>query len=621
MCGIAGIISHSVEYRHVALLESILMHLKHRGPDASHITLFQDYGAFGHNRLTIIDVHQRSHQPMWDKTNRFCITFNGEIYNFQLLKKELQQRGHMFSTESDTEVLVEAWAEWGVRAIDKLVGMFAFAVWDKQQQQLFLVRDRMGEKPLYFAYIQNNPELGIVFASELKGLKHYPYIKTEMDSNAINHYLSFNYTSTSHCIFQSIYKLPPASYLFFDCHHPKPVIQPYWHLENYFHRKNNLSLGDAIESLQQLLTQSVQQQSIADVPLGAFLSGGLDSSTIVYYLKNSHTNVNTFSMGFYEKSYNELNNSDRVSAQLATQHHTNMILAPSLDELATMVCAFDEPFADTSLIPTFKLSEFSREKVKVSLSGDGGDELFGGYITYQADRYHRYLQHLPKAIKRLMIASTRALPTSFRKISFDYKIKHFLSGLSLDLPHAHASWREIFSDSQKEKLWPESKSLVSPHEITAAWFGNVSTCHYLDQAMYADMKTWLVDDILVKVDQASMAHSLEVRAPFLDHRIVEFAASLPIHFKQQKQILKKSQKAHLSSAIRHQSKKGFNSPVSHWINQEWREFIHDTLTNSTMCTLFCKKHIETLLLEHQNRVCDNGNLIFNLLCFALWLQG
>jgi len=628
MCAITGIISPISTYNQISLLDPMLSSMLHRGPDATATTSLGKEGCFGHNRLAIIDLAERAKQPIWNASRRFCLIFNGEIYNYQHLKIELTQRGHRFCTESDSEVLIEAWAEWGIKAIHRLVGMFAFAVWDNQLKKLFLVRDRMGEKPLFYAPIQQNLNNGLVFASELKGLMQYPFITKNLSMTALNHYLSFGYISTEDAIFKNIYKLPPAAYLVYDATTYHYSISYFWSLANYFNNKKIISFPDAQAELDLLLKNSVKKQSISDVPLGAFLSGGIDSSSIVAHMNENQGNqVNTYSIGFKEKTYNELNMSQKISQYLSVKHHTKILSSIVWNDLIKIISVFDEPFADTSLIPTYLLCKFARQQVKVSLSGDGGDELFGGYVTYQANRYHGLMQFFPRTARKLMVNSSYYLPTSFNKVSLDYKIKKFLQGCLLDHQDAHISWREIFNQQEKQALFRrEFNNILEYNPINAKrrWFSEVVDCHRLDQAMYVDMKTWLVDDILVKVDRASMAHSLEVRAPFLDHSLVEFAASLPINYKiagfQGKRILKASQKKRLPAYVIHQTKKGFNSPISSWLSTDLFDMAYDLTTTGHLNTWFNKEYIETLWSEHKNGRRDHGYRLFNLLCLEIWCQ-
>lgn len=616
MCAITGIISLIPEYKNPTLLQPILSKMRHRGPDGTAIEKLSD-GCFGHNRLSIIDLHVRSKQPMWDHSHRYCVTLNGEIYNYRELKKELLVLHHSFTTESDTEVLVEAWAEWGVSSISKLVGMFAFAIWDDALKQLYLVRDRMGEKPLFYAPIQNNFHYGIVFSSILRGLTQYPFIQKNISLSALDHYLSFGYTATHDCIYKDIYKLSPASCLQYDLHTKKVCIKPYWILSDFFKDKKKRHFLQAKEELHFLLGRAVQQQSLADVPLGAFLSGGIDSSSIVANMSNT---VHTFGFGFQEKTYSEIENSKAVAAYLQAPHHTRFFSRENCAELKNIIAVLDEPFSDNSMLPTYFLSRFAKQNVSVCLSGDGGDELFGGYATYQADRYYQWMRYLPLFARKQMNSLVNHLPVSFNKVSFDYKIKRFMRGCLLNAMDAHLHWRVIF-DAQDKAALLKTQLITKDSQEDKNWFNDVSDCHYLDQAMYVDMKTWLVDDILVKADSASMAHSLEVRAPFLDHRIVEFAASLPVSYKFKKRILKKSQQNKLPAFVFRQSKKGFNSPISHWLLTTLRKIAEETLFGEALSKWCNQEYIKKLWLEHEKGVCDNSYRLFNLLCLGLWLQG
>src|SRR3990167_676350 len=625
MCAISGIISQIPDYHQATYLTPILAAMIQRGPDKTEMEILENHGCFGHNRLSIIDLNDRAKQPMWDHSHRYCLSFNGEIYNFHSLRQELAQLGHSFRTQSDSEVLVQAWSEWGIASITRLVGMFAFAIWDKKHQQLYLVRDRMGEKPLYYAPIKQSFQNGLVFASELKGLIQYPFIKKTLSMTALSHYLSFNYTSTEDAIFKETYKLPPASYLQYNLKTHQYDIKEYWSLADCFRHKLTMRFEEAEKQLDHLLAEAVNGKMIADVPLGAFLSSGIDSATVVSYMRNAKE-VNTYSIGFKEKTYNELALSQKTAKYLGVNHQTKMI-APDTFDLPHLISAFDEPFADTSLIPTYLLCAFARKSVTVSLSGDCGDELFGGYLTYQADRYYKLIQHLPITMRKILFKLSKQLPTSFNKLSLDYKIKQFLHGSLLDFKNAHLSWREVFSKDQKKSLFHSDYHALleqDPKETSLHWFQDVAGCHYLDQAMYVDMKTWLTDDILVKVDRASMAHSLEVRTPFLDHRLVEFAASLPVHYKIQKNrgkhILKTRYAKQLPVNVLKQPKRGFNSPISYWLSNELFDMAYAMTTSTYLSRWFNIKIIEKMWIEHKKGVCDNGYRLFNLLCLALWCE-
>src|SRR3990167_10823341 len=454
MCAIAGIISEISAYHQSTYLMPVLDAMLRRGPDGTKIEILENKGCFGHNRLSIIDLNTRANQPMWDLSQRYCLSYNGEIYNYQLIRRELVQLGHRFRTESDSEVLIQAWEEWGIESMTRLIGMFAFAIWDKKHQQLSLVRDRMGEKPLYYAPINQSFKNGIVFASELKGLIQYSFIKKTLSMTALSHYLSFNYTPTEDSIFQGVYKLPPASYLQYDLKTHEYKIKEYWSLAACFHHKLTISFKEAQEQLDWLLAETVKSKLISDVPLGAFLSGGIDSATIVSQMCRANTRqVNTYSIGFKEKTYDELKLSQKTAEYLGVNHQTKTVIPNDINLVFSLMETFDEPFADTSLIPTYLLCEFAKQHVTVSLSGDGGDELFGGYETYQADRYYQFIQYLPLTLRKILIKMSNHLSTSFNKVSLDYKIKQFLRGSLLDIQNAHLSWREVFNLDQKKSLF------------------------------------------------------------------------------------------------------------------------------------------------------------------------
>src|SRR3989338_630138 len=621
MCGIAGIIGKNQDGEH---LKKMLQVMKHRGPDATHTVSLQSDGFLGHNLLSIIDLNKRATQPIWDHTHRYCLVFNGEIYNYRALRSELLQLGHVFKTHSDSEVLVEAWMAWGTDSISRLIGMFAFAIWDDVQKRLTLVRDRLGEKPLYYSLIRDRQSQLLIFASELKGLIQHPDMKKKISSQGLMHYLTFNYTQHHQSIFEHVLQLSPACYLQYDYLSNTSHIHCYWELSKFFQNKSTISYRSAQAQLNDLLHDAVQLQMFSDVPTGAFLSGGLDSSTLVSTMSR-HTNdkVNTYSIGFREHSYDESQLSQKTAAHFSTVHYEKTISHLSTDTLEQCCSVFDEPFADTSLIPMYLLCELASNKVGVALSGDGGDEIFGGYRTYQADRYYQKIQYLPMFFKKCLLRGAHYLPTSFSKLSFDYQAKQFFNGVMLSPESAHLHWRKIFSPSHRALLCHEPIS-IDPAAHDLSFFDQVRDCHFLDQALYMDVKTWLVDDILTKVDRISMAHSLEVRAPFLDYRIVEFAASLPVHYKiagtQGKRLLRDSQRRYLPKHVLSHSKQGFNFPISTQLSHSLFEMAYDVTTSSQMATHFSIDYIKRLWIEHQNRLCDNGHRLFNLLCFGLWYQ-
>jgi asparagine synthase (glutamine-hydrolysing) len=626
MCGIAGYVSWAMPPE-PDRIRQMTGRLWHRGPDAGDIFVEGPAG-LGHRRLAIIDVRPIANQPMVDSTGRFVIVFNGEIYNYLDLRRELEKLGAKFITDSDTEVLLEAYSYWGAGCLDRLNGMFAFAVWDRLQKRLFLARDRLGEKPLFYFPLSGG---GIVFASELKALRSDPDVSRAINPRAIRQFISLNYILSSESILQGVRKLGPAQYLTVEEGRPlRPV--PYWDLAGKFRVKHPFkSEGEAAEALAALVDDAVRLRLVSDVPLGAFLSGGLDSSTIIASMCRFKppSETHTFSIGFSEPSYDEVSWARRAAEFLGVTHHDMIVSADVAAEIEQMVYSADEPFADTSFIPTYCLARFARQHVSVCLSGDGADELFAGYNTYIADKLQHLMGHFPKFLLSAGEGlATRLLPVTWRKVGLDYKIRQFLRGAAFPPPKAHYSWRTIHS--QQEGLgvlapeWAATLAGMDAYEDFAMWHRDVADCHYLDQALYMDVKTWLVDDILVKVDRATMAHSLEARVPFLDHRLVEFAASLPVSLKlmgmRKKYVLKKSQEGRLRKEIIYRSKEGFNAPIAHWIGSSLRGYVDDLMRSEKTKAFFNRSYVERLLAEHDRGNADNGLKLYGILCLGLWLR-
>jgi len=626
MCGISGILDWSQPIAEDTL-QNMIQRLVHRGPDAEGVFMESPIG-LAHRRLSVIDLNETANQPLWDKSRNHCIVFNGEIYNFRSLRKDLKASGSQFHTESDTEVLLEAYKKWGTICLERLNGMFAFAIWDRPNRRLFLARDRLGKKPLFYFPLS---EGGLVFASELKALLSHPAAPRDMDMNALSQYLSFGYVPGSTCIFSGINKLPPGHFIIGEqgkLHEPVS----YWDLKTPFLNKRKFrSTAEAVEEFQSLLQDSVQARMVSDVPLGAFLSGGIDSSSIVSVMSQTrpHPSPKTFSMGFEEETFSELAMAKKVAKFLKVDHQDQVMsfdLLPKLPELAYYA---DEPFADTSFIPMYSLAEFSRRHVTVCLSGDGGDEILGGYETYIADKFCKKTNWIPNKIREGLINLTNKFwPVSFGKVSLDYKIRKFLEGHSPEVDRAHASWRILFSEEDKKDLWASDLKNQSentdPLEPFLRYAREVRGCHYLDRAMYVDLKTWLPDDILVKLDRSTMAHGLEARAPFLDYRLVEFAASLPVSLKirglQKKFLLKQALKKHLPAEVLHQKKRGFNAPVSHWITSSIKPHYEDMMDSKSplIGNMLCRKTIHSLYERHNRKIQDHGFQLFSIIMLHLW---
>ncbi|MCB0343940.1 MAG: asparagine synthase (glutamine-hydrolyzing) [Bdellovibrionales bacterium] len=628
MCGIAGILSNA-EPPSEAELRAMAESLRHRGPDAMAVSLLGHTG-LAHTRLSIIDTREIGRQPLKDTTGNYVIVYNGEVYNFSELRRQLEQDGARFRTNTDTEVVLEAYKRWGQECVKRFIGMFAFAIWDQTKHQLFLARDRMGQKPLFYAELRGG---GIIFASELKAILASGRIERRLNLRTLNSFLATNYGLGEESFIDRVKKLPPASTLLVEYDGSFKLSQ-YWSLEDFFQNKRSFpSTAHAVEEFDSLLLQSVQARLISDVPLGAFLSGGIDSSAIsaaMTRLREPAQNK-TFSIGFKERTYSELPEARKIADFLGVQHRDEIVDADMAAILQDLVYYSDEPFADTSIIPVYYLCKFARESVTVCLSGDGGDEILGGYTTYIADKLNHFLRWVPRGLFSSAHGAVRRLiKPSFGKVSFDYKLRHFLRGANADSIKAHFAWREICGKSERRSLLnPDVWSSIKDHDPLDVFYHyaeQVRGCSYLDQSMYVDIKTWLVDDILVKIDRGSMAHSLEARAPFLDHRLVEFAASLPVDLKinglNKKYILRKSQEAHLPPSTINRKKEGFNAPISHWLLKSSLKSYYDELreTPSSGAGLLQSKVVDGLWRAHAECREDNSLKLFALIVFDQWCK-
>ena len=627
MCGIAGKLSWD-EPPTRELVERMNARIAHRGPDAGGVVV-RGPVALGNRRLAIIDLSPAGNQPMSDASGNFWIAYNGETYNFLSIRKELEGLGARFRTDTDTEVILEAYKTWGVSCFTRLNGMFALALWDGPARKLVLARDRLGKKPLFYREL---PGGGLVFASELKALVEDPSVSREIDVRALHEYLALNYTLTSTCILKGVRKLPAGHYAVAEKDKPLTT-HSYWDLASSFANKRRYrSEGEAAEALRTLVDDAVRLRLVSDVPLGVFLSGGVDSSAIVAAMcqARSPADVHSFSMGFEEKTFSELPKARAVSELLHVHHRDSVTHADAAALLPEIVYYADEPFADTSIIPMYLLAEFARKHVTVCLSGDGGDEVFGGYETYTADQLHHMTRFIPGWVsKSLHRAVDRFWPVSHDKVGFDYKLRQFLEGHALTPERAHYHWRRIFSPEEAQALLTPRFRKGLDHDEPFHEFerhrGDVSDCHYLDQAMYVDIKTWLVDDILVKVDRATMAHSLEARAPLLDYRIVEFAAALPVSLKiknlKKKYLFKLSQRGRLPGWVLAQKKKGFNAPINHWMATPGAgRFRELTLRPIAGEVVFDPSAVERLWTEHARRKKDNSLKLLGLVSFCLWCE-
>jgi asparagine synthase (glutamine-hydrolysing) len=628
MCGISGQLSWT-RPPDLDLVARMTCAVTHRGPDGGQTRAIGPV-ALGHRRLAIIDLSTGGDQPMTDTSGTCWIVFNGEIYNFPALRRELSADGVTFKSQSDTEVILEAYKKWGVGVLQRLNGMFAFALWDDRARTLLIARDRLGKKPLYY---RQGPGAAVTFASEIKALAEDPALDRTLNPRALSQYFSLNYTLTSDAIFSGVTKLRPGHYMTWSEAGPSAQLC-YWDIAAHLHAPSPYrSVDEAAEALQALLDDAVKIRLISDVPLGVFLSGGVDSSALAASMCQAlpPPEVRSFSMGFAQESYNELTEARRTAQALGITHldrRTDPDVAEILDRI---VYHGDEPFADTSMIPMYLLAQFAREHVTVCLSGDGGDEVFAGYETYAADKLQRWMRLVPAPIIGAAAAAARSLlPVSFDKVSFDYKLRQFLGAHSFPPARAHYHWRTIFSEREKQQLlhpavWREV-SAHDPFEEFERFDREAAGADLLGRGMYVDLKTWLADDILVKADRMSMAHGLETRTPFLDYRVVEFAAALPSEWKlkgfQKKHVLKLSQQGRVPDEVLRRRKQGFNAPVSHWLLSSFKAKFMAMLSEPSApgLQILQPDYVRGLWDEHLAGRRDNGHKLLGLINFQLWCR-
>jgi asparagine synthase (glutamine-hydrolysing) len=605
MCGIAGIIACAPVSRDSDLrsaVASMISVLAHRGPDHGAIWLDQNAAvALGHRRLAILDLSPEGEQPMHSADGRYVLVFNGEIYNFAELRKELEERGHSFRGHSDTEIMLAAFLEWGIEsAIRRFVGMFAFALWDKVEGTLVLARDRMGEKPLYYGIIGDQ----LVFASELKGFRALRNWAPEVDLDALNLFFYGGYVPGPYCIYKGVRKLLPGSYVRLSRSHIRELELPaptrYWSLESAakdgFASQFSGTETEATEQLDTLLRASVRSQMVADVPVGAFLSGGIDSSVIVALMQAlSSRPVRTFTIGFNEQEYNEARHAAAVAAHLNTDH-TELYVTPeeAMAVIPRLPEIYDEPFSDSSQIPTFLVSRLARSRVTVSLSGDAGDELFGGYPRYSlAMRLWSGIRLLPSPLRRGLTSCLNALPTHARDGGVSFFPRGAPTGRSALVADRLLKAAELLPVRTPDELywrlnshWDHADALVpgsSRGVVDAAYRNNqITLSGFLERMCYADSVSYLPDDILVKVDRATMAVSLEARVPLLDYRVVEFAWRLPTTMKmrdgQTKWLLRQVLYKYVPRQIIERPKMGFGVPIEHWLRGPLRDWAEELLS-------------------------------------------
>lgn len=618
MCGIAGLMNRTGEPVSRDVLQAMTRVLAHRGPDGEGIVVDGPLG-LGHRRLAVLDLSPAGAQPMAGAGGRYWITYNGELYNFRDLRAELETLGHRFVSRSDTEVVLAAYAQWGPRCLDRFNGMFAFALWDRDEQTLWLVRDRLGVKPLFYAEWPG----GFAFASEIKGLLPALPSPPALDDEALHHFLSLNYTPAPLTLFRGVRQLPPGHHL--TVHRDGTTrLTAYWDLDG-----TGRNGRETQARLEELLADAVRLRLVSDVEVGAFLSGGLDSSVIVALMQRQvERPVRTFTAIFREASYDEGAGARRTASSLGTLHAEQLMEHTDLRLLPKLVWHSEELTADASMLALYRLAERARRDLKVVLAGDGADELFGGYPTYLATQVAGWYRHVPAVFReRLVRPLIERLPLSERKASLESQLRRFVRGTVDDPMQAHASWRTIFSEPEQRALlgrwgdWPPTASLYAPYfERTKAWA-------LTNRLLYADLRFYLPNDMLVKVDRMTMAWGLEARTPYLDYRLVEFVLGLPARVKcgwglHGKRLLRRAARGLLPRDIRRRAKSGFNIPSGRWLRREQRAFVEQHLLDArpTLFQAFDRGEIERLVRAHVSARADHSHQLWSLLCLSLWGQ-
>ena len=601
--------------------------LSHRGPDDEGFYVDGPVG-LGHRRLAIIGL-DTGQQPIANEDGAIRIVGNGEIYNYQDLRHDLLKAGHRFAGASDTEVALHAYEMYGPDCVKLLNGMFALAIWDGVRRRLFLARDRAGIKPLYYA---RAPGV-FLFGSELKAILQHPALERRLDVTALDQYLSLEYVPTPRTIFAGISKLPPGHTLILEAARDHLTVRSYWDLElSRSEGRGQKRVADYVAEFNRIFPDVIRQELTADVPVGVLLSGGMDSSAVAAHaVKFSPARVQSFTVAFEDSSFDESVYARQVARHLGTEHNELTLTAGRvLDLVPRLGDWLDEPLGDSSFLPSFFLSEFARRRVKVALGGDGGDELFAGYSTLQAHQLTKYYQGLipPWLHDRLVGRLLPRLPVSFNNLSLDFKVRRFLQGQAFAPLIRHHHWLGSFTPQQIHRhLRPAGRVGGDELEHLIADHGRQSGAReVLNQVLYCDMKLYLEGDILPKVDRASMANSLEVRVPFLNARLLEFAARLPLRLKlrgfTRKYLLRLAFKDLLPHAIIHRRKKGFNMPVAKWLTGPLRPLAMDLFSEARLkrAGLFNPKYVQTLLAEHLSQRQDHRKLLWTLLVFELWRE-
>lgn len=625
MCGITGIFD-TRDARQIPrdVLDRMNETQFHRGPDEGGLHLEPGVG-LGHRRLSIIDL-STGQQPLFNEDHSVVVVFNGEIYNFQELVPELQALGHVFRTHSDTEVIVHAWEAWGEACVQRFRGMFAFALWDRNQQTFFLVRDRFGVKPLYYAYLDNGQ---FIFGSELKSLMAHPDFKREIDPLAVEEYFAYGYIPEPRTIFRSANKLPPGFTLTLKRNGARALPQQYWDMP--FTPVKVASETAAIDELIDRLKDSIRLRMIADVPLGAFLSGGVDSSAVVAMMTTQSTQpVNTCTIAFSDPEFNEADFAQQVADRYHTHHTVDTVESEDFGLVSKLATVYDEPYADSSALPTYRVCELARKHVKVALSGDGGDEHFAGYRRYRWFRYEERMRSaMPLSLRRPLFG---ALGKLYPKADWAPKVlraKTTFEALARDTVEGYFHGVSLLSDAQRARLFsPALKRELQGYQAVEVLRRHAAvspTDDPLSLVQYLDMKTYLVGDILTKVDRASMAHGLEVREPLLDHELMSWVSGLPVDMKlrgtEGKYLLKKSMEPYLPHDVLYRKKMGFSVPLAAWFRGPLAVTIRNVVLGDRLAStgLFNQDYLRSVVEAHQSSRRDYSVILWTVLMFDAFL--
>lgn len=618
MCGIAGFLSlEQGVFATKTIAQAMCDVIVHRGPDGQGM-LVDGPLAMGMRRLSIIDLAGGT-QPISNEDGTISVIQNGEIYNFKEIRQDLEKRGHRFKTNSDTEAIVHLYEEYGTRCVEHLRGMFALAIWDAPRRRLIVARDRLGIKPLYYSVGNGR----LLFGSELKSLLAVG-LDREIDQQALHDYLSLTYVPAPATIFKSARKLMPGSMLIAERGNVR--IERYWSLSFEPDEKRFHSEGEIVEAVRERVEDAVRSHLVSDVPLGVFLSGGVDSQTLVACMRKFHTGaLKTFSIGFAEKSFSELDRARDAAKHFGTEHHELIVTPDTVSMVPDLVSAFDEPYADSSAIPVLCVARLARQSVTVALTGEGGDEVFAGYKTYAATRLAgMYRRAVPSPLRSLVAWGVNRLPVSHGKVSFDYMAKRFVAGASSDAVDAHFSWKAIFDEAAKQALYREPRAVGPTVRLYHEAVAGIDPQDLLARLLMIDTKLGLEGDMLVKADRMSMATSLEGRVPLLDHPLVEMVAAIPSRFKMKGMKTKVLLRAAMANVLPPETtqgpKQGFNVPIPSWLTGPLRELVHDTLSPSRIAAtgIFRPEPIQELIRAHENLERDHSRDIWTLLMFQSW---